>query len=303
MHKDIGMSSAQAVGRVRRIFGGVKTGHAGTLDPLACGVLPIALGEATKTISYVMSAEKRYRFTLAWGAETQTDDTEGNITRWSDKRPSKDEISAILPRFIGDISQVPPDYSAVKIEGKRAYAMARQRDKQSPDIAASEADIASLPELAPRQIMIYELSLLACDSHSASFHVHCGKGAYIRSLARDLGRALDSAAHVTRLERISVGRFSHEQSISLDFLTELADNAAAQTALLDVKTVLDDIPALALTDRQAQSLKYGQPIDWPDDVPNNVSEAGIMVAYLGDIPIAIVQQTGRHITPRRVFNL
>ena len=299
LNKDIGMSSAQAVGKVRRIFGGVKTGHAGTLDPLACGVLPIALGEATKTISYVMSAEKSYRFTLAWGSETQTDDAEGEITRISDKIPDADEINAVLPRFIGEIDQVPPDYSAVKIEGKRAYAMARQRDRQKPDQTISDTDTVSLPALAPRKIMIYEFSLLSSDSNTASFHVHCGKGTYIRSLARDLGRALGSAAHVQRLERMSVGRFSHEKSISLDFLTELADNAAAQTALLDVKTVLDDIPALALTDRQAQCLRYGQPLDWPDDVP----DAEIMVAYLGDTPIAFVSHDGHHITPKRVFNL
>ena len=296
LNKDIGISSAQAVARVRRIFGGVKTGHGGTLDPLACGVLPIALGEATKTISYVMGAEKSYQFSLAWGSETQTDDVEGEITRISDKIPDADEINAVLPRFIGEIEQVPPDYSAVKIEGKRAYAMARQRDRHKPEQPEHQP---AMPALTARKILIHEFSLLSCDGNTASFHVHCGKGAYIRSLARDLGRALGSAAHVTRLERMSVGRFSHQQSISLDFLTELADNAAAQTALLDVKTVLDDIPALALTDSQAQRLRHGQQIDWPHDVP----DAEIMVAYLDDTPIGFVSHDGHQITPKRVFNL
>jgi tRNA pseudouridine55 synthase len=302
LNKEVGISSAQAVARVRRIFGGVKTGHGGTLDPLACGVLPIALGEATKTISYVMGAEKSYHFTLAWGSETQTDDAEGDVTRTSDNIPDIDDINAVLPRFVGEIEQVPPDYSAVKIEGKRAYAMARQRDKDRRDKDRHDKDgpvQPAMPSLAPRKIMIYAFSLLSCDSRTASFHVHCGKGAYIRALARDLGRALGSAAHVTRLERMSVGRFSHQQSISLDFLTELADNAAAQTALLDVKTVLDDIPALALTDSQAQRLRHGQLVDWPHDVP----EADIMVAYLDDTPIAFVSHDGHHITPKRVFNL
>ncbi len=294
LHKEVGMSSAHAVGRLRRIFGGVKAGHAGTLDPLASGVLPIALGEATKTVNYVMTAEKQYRFSVQWGAETQTDDVEGEITRTSDTIPTQADIEAHLPSFTGMISQIPPDYSAVKVAGKRAYALARKRDAQE-NTTAAENQIA----LAPRQIMVYGFSLLSCDAHGASFHVHCGKGAYIRALARDLGRKCNSAAHVTALERLSVGRFSTENAISLDNLQQLADDGAAQEALVDVKTVLDDIPALALTEAQAQKLRFGQIIEWPTALP----ECDVMLACDGDTPVAIVKIDSGKISPQRVFNL
>lgn len=300
LHKDVGLSSAQAVGRVRRIFGGVKTGHAGTLDPLASGILPIALGEATKTINYVMTAEKTYRFSLKWGAETQTDDVEGEITRTSAHIPSKAEIEQNLDAFRGEILQIPPDYSAVKIGGKRAYALARKRDKKSQDARLSEDKAANEQvQLTPRKISVYAFELLSCDDKGASFHVHCGKGAYIRALARDLGRKCGSAAHVTELERLSVGRFSQENAISLDILQQLADDGAALKALVDVKTVLDDIPALALTPDQAQKLRFGQHVDCSD-----ISADGeVMLGCCDEQPVAILRIEQGRMVPQRVFNL
>ena len=227
IHKPTGITSAGVVAVVKRCFKGVKTGHAGTLDPLASGVLPIALGEATKTISYVMTAEKSYRFSVKWGAETQTDDTEGRITLTSDYIPPASAIAEILPQFTGLIDQIPPDYSAVKIQGKRAYALARSRDKAGRDIPKTETPAEVAPLLAAREIRIDSLELLSAEAEEAHFEVHCGKGAYIRSLARDLGRALCSAAHVTALERRSVGKFHIDNAISLDFLQEIGQGARA----------------------------------------------------------------------------
>ena len=292
LNKEIGMSSAFAVGRIRRLFNGVKAGHAGTLDPLASGVLPVALGEATKTVNYVMTTEKTYRFSVLWGAETQTDDREGQITRTSDKIPTQAEIEQNLGAFTGRILQTPPDYSAVKVGGKRAYALARKRDNHKSDETAS-------PVLTPRPVVIHAFRLLSCDQKGAKFHVHCGKGAYIRALARDLGRKCGSAAHVTVLERLSVGQFSTENAISLDNLTQLADSGAAHEALVDVKTVLDDIPALALTEDQAKKLRFGQDIEWSDPLPDST----VMLACFKDTPVAMVSVVSSKVSPQRVFNL
>ena len=308
IHKSAGISSAKVVAIVKRCFDGVKTGHAGTLDPLASGVLPIALGEATKTISYVMTAEKSYRFSVKWGAETQTDDTEGAITRTSAYLPSKAEITAILPKFTGLIDQVPPDYSAVKIDGKRAYALARSRDK-----AKTEKPVMEKPLLGARQIRIDQLQLLSADTQSAEFEVHCGKGAYIRSLARDIGRALNSAAHVTALERRSVGKFHIGDAISLDFLQEMGQSARASDAILSVMTVLDDIPAVALTDAEAKKLQFGQKLSLDGQRCSRLraalNQAGDSehtdraVAVFGGRPVALVELKDSVLSPQRVLNL
>jgi len=308
IHKPAGISSAKVVAIVKRCFDGVKTGHAGTLDPLASGVLPIALGEATKTISYVMTAEKSYRFSVKWGAETQTDDTEGAITRTSAYLPSKAEITAILPKFTGLIDQVPPDYSAVKIDGKRAYALARSRDK-----AKTEKPVLEKPLLGARQIRIDQLQLLSADTQSAEFEVHCGKGAYIRSLARDIGRALNSAAHVTALERRSVGKFHIGDAISLDFLQEMGQSARASDAILSVMTVLDDIPAVALTDAEAKKLQFGQKLSLDGQRCSRLRAAlnqardrehtDRAVAVFDGRPVALVALKDSVLSPQRVLNL
>jgi len=308
IHKPAGISSAKVVAIVKRCFDGVKTGHAGTLDPLASGVLPIALGEATKTISYVMTAEKSYRFSVKWGAETQTDDTEGAITRTSAYLPSKAEITAILPKFTGLIDQVPPDYSAVKIDGKRAYALARSRDK-----AKTEKPVMEKPLLGARQIRIDQLQLLSADTQSAEFEVHCGKGAYIRSLARDIGRALNSAAHVTALERRSVGKFHIGDAISLDFLQEMGQSARASDAILSVMTVLDDIPAVALTDAEAKKLQFGQKLSLDGQRCSRLRAAlnqardrehtDRAVAVFDGRPVALVALKDSVLSPQRVLNL
>lgn len=308
IHKSAGISSAKVVAIVKRCFDGVKTGHAGTLDPLASGVLPIALGEATKTISYVMTAEKSYRFSVKWGAETQTDDTEGAITRTSAYLPSKAEITAILPKFTGLIDQVPPDYSAVKIDGKRAYALARSRDK-----AKTEKPVMEKPLLGARQIRIDQLQLLSADTQSAEFEVHCGKGAYIRSLARDIGRALNSAAHVTALERRSVGKFHIGDAISLDFLQEMGQSARASDAILSVMTVLDDIPAVALTDAEAKKLQFGQKLSLDGQRCSRLRAAlnqardrehtDRAIAVFDGRPVALVALKDSVLSPQRVLNL
>ena len=257
INKPAGISSAEVVSLVKRRFEGVKTGHAGTLDPLASGVLPIALGEATKTISYVMMAEKSYRFSVKWGAETQTDDAEGEITRTSTHIPTAEDIINILPKFTGIIDQIPPDYSAVKVRGKRAHALARLRDK-AYDGKLSTSSAKEVLLLAAREIRIDKLNLISAEAAAAHFEVHCGKGAYIRALARDIGRALGTAAYVTALERRSVGKFPIENAISLDFVKEIGHELPLTSQILSIMTVLDDIPAVALTDKEATQLRFGQ---------------------------------------------
>ena len=313
IHKPTGITSARVVAVVKRCFKGVKTGHAGTLDPLASGVLPIALGEATKTISYVMTAEKSYRFSVKWGAETQTDDTEGSITRTSDYIPPASAIAEILPQFTGLIDQIPPDYSAVKIQGKRAYALARSRDKAGRDIPNTKTPAEVAPLLAARKIRIDSLELLSAEAEEAHFEVHCGKGAYIRSLARDLGRALGSAAHVTALERRSVGKFHIDNAISLDFLKEIGQGARKTDYILSVMTVLDDIPAVALTDEEAKRLRFGQKLSLDLErqalLRQAFAESGDRehpdraIAVFEGRPVALVQLENSILSPMRVLNL
>ena len=309
LDKPLGVSSAKAVAIVRKAFGVKKAGHAGTLDPLASGVLPSALGEATKTVSYVMSAEKSYAFSVFWGHETTTDDAEGSPTKRSDIIPGEAQIRAALPQFIGLIDQVPPAYSAVKIGGKRAYALARAKDKgakdKSPDHGTSDTsstgtsgDIA----LSARPIRIDSFVLTGHEKTQegtvSHFEVACGKGAYIRALARDLGRALGSACYVTALRRLSVGRFSVENAISLDFLAEMRQGAAALSALVPIMAVLDDIPAIVMSNAQAQQLRFGQHVSL--DAPLPPSE--VYLAVSDNIPVALVRQDAGLIKPVRVLN-
>jgi tRNA pseudouridine55 synthase len=244
LDKPLGMSSSRAVGAVRRILDAAKAGHGGTLDPLATGVLPIALGEATKTVAYAMGSRKRYRFTLRWGEARSTDDGEGAVIATSAARPSREEILAALPAFEGTTLQRPPDFSAIKLAGQRAYDLARGGGN---------------PVLAPRPIEIARLEFLGMpDSDHAEFAAEVGKGTYIRALGRDLGLALGCYAHVTALCRVSVGRFTLDAAISLAKLEAVGHSPAASGHLLPIETALDDIPALALSGEEAEALRCGR---------------------------------------------
>jgi tRNA pseudouridine55 synthase len=244
LDKPLGMSSSRAVGIVRRLLDAAKAGHGGTLDPLATGVLPIALGEATKTVAYAMGSRKIYRFTLRWGEARSTDDTEGAVIAASESRPSRDQILAALPAFEGTTLQRPPDFSAIKVEGERAY-----------DLARGGAALT----LTPRPIEVARLSLLGLpDPDHAEFEAEVGKGTYIRALGRDLGLILGCYAHVSALRRLSVGRFTLDAAISLDKLEALGHSPPASGHLLPIETPLDDIPALALSGEEAEALRCGR---------------------------------------------
>jgi tRNA pseudouridine55 synthase len=244
LDKPLGMSSSRAVAIVRRLLDAAKAGHGGTLDPLATGVLPIALGEATKTVAYAMGSRKIYRFTLRWGEARSTDDTEGEVIATSATRPSREQILAALPAFEGTSLQRPPDFSAIKVEGERAYDLARA---------------GTTPDLAPRPIEVARLSLLDLpDADHAEFEAEVGKGTYIRALGRDLGLVLGCYAHVSALRRLSVGRFTLDAAISLDKLESLGHSPAASGHLLPIETALDDIPALALSGEEAEALRCGR---------------------------------------------
>ena len=297
LDKPAGLTSTQVVGRVRRILDAQKAGHAGTLDPLATGILPIALGEATKTVPYVMDGEKRYRFSAVFGQERHTDDLEGCVTATSDHRPTDAEIHGILKDFIGRISQVPPMYSAIKIRGERSYKLARAGEGETPPLR--QVDILS-----------FELVGRPCGDR-AVFDVTCGKGTYIRSLARDLGRALGSAAHVSDLRRTRCGPFDENHAISLDKLGETVLCAPPQDCLLPVTTALDDIPALAMTETQAGNLRHGRTVRARGSgtffVDANQLDAlrdgDVLWAMEREIPVALARLEGEDIRPIRVFNL
>ncbi len=241
--KPVGIGSTTVVSIVKRLFNAQKAGHAGTLDPAASGVLPVALGEATKTIPYVADGAKTYRFAVRWGASTTTDDAEGDVTAVSEVRPSKEDILKIIPEFIGEIEQVPPKYSAVHVNGKRAY-----------DLARENAEI----ELKPRRIRIDALRLTeVSDKDVAVFEVDCGKGTYVRSLARDMAEKLGCLGHVCMLRRTRCGKFYAENAFSLEYLKALGHISKESNEFLPVETVLDDIPALAVTEAEARLLSNG----------------------------------------------
>jgi len=243
--KPAGITSSRVVEKLRRQLA-TKTGHAGTLDPLATGVLPVALGEATKTVRFAASGRKRYRFRVRWGERRDTDDSEGAVLAESAVRPDSTAINAVLARFIGPILQRPPAYSAIKIAGRRAYALARAGRP---------------PELPPRPVEIDALQLLGVpDPDHADFVATVGEGTYIRSLARDLADALDTLGHIVELRRLAVGRFTEAQAISLESVALLGHSIVASEHLLPIETVLDDIPALALTAAEAARLRHGQQV-------------------------------------------
>ncbi|MCR6644953.1 MAG: tRNA pseudouridine(55) synthase TruB [Terricaulis sp.] len=240
------MTSTHAVSAVRRAFNAQKAGHSGTLDPLASGILPIALGEATKTVPWLMEAQKTYLFTIKWGASTETQDREGKISAESDVRPGEAAIREALKGFIGEIAQIPPQYSAVKVEGERAYDLARSGE---------------VVELEPRQVVVYEADLVGTEGDDlAHFRIRSGKGFYIRALVRDLAAKLGAEGHVWRLRRTAVGPFTEENAVTLGALEDLRHKGAASERLKPVETALADIPALAINGEDAFKLKQGRPI-------------------------------------------
>lgn len=286
--KPPGLSSSRAVAVVRRSTG-AKVGHAGTLDPLATGVLPVALGEATKTTLYAMAGKKRYRFRVRWGVARDTEDSEGDIIGESARRPARAEIEAALPRFIGTIAQRPPVYSALHVGGERAYRLARA-DRP--------------PELPPRPVEIAELRLLAMpDRDHAVLEALVGKGAYIRALARDLALALGTLGHIVELRRLAVGRFTESQAISLDLVVAHGHNLAGCGYLLPIETALDDIPALALTATEAIRLCHGQCVTPSEPGSLDRLDEGTIVGALRDrmlIAVARIEKGG--LRPVRIIN-
>jgi len=246
LDKPQGVTSTQAVAIVKRVFDAQKAGHAGTLDPMATGVLAVALGEATKTVPFAMDAEKTYRFTVCWGEGRDSDDAEGAVTATSDSRPAQNEIEQALPAFVGMIDQIPPSYSAIMVSGERAYDLAREGEPV---------------DLAPRRVFVRSASLLGLpDPDHAEFEMHCGKGTYVRAWARDLALALGTVGHVSALRRTRVGGFSADDAIGLETLKGFMHSPAAFEHLRPISTALDGIPALAVTGPDAVRLRSGNPI-------------------------------------------
>lgn len=243
LDKPLSITSAKAVAAVKKKFNLNKIGHGGTLDPLASGILPLGLGEATKAFQYVVAVEKTYHFTAYWGKATSTDDLEGDIIAESADRPTLDHVRAILPKFTGHIMQRPPHFSAIKVNGKRAYKEAREGKK---------------PEIPAREVHVLDLNILSHDESSTTFNVRCGKGTYVRSLARDMGEALGCFGHVSMLRRVSVGKFTEKAAISLDALIEM-EYETALSHLKPVEWALDDIPAVSLDVQEEKRLRHGQP--------------------------------------------
>jgi tRNA pseudouridine55 synthase len=305
LYKPAGVVSTHAVSVVKRAFNAQKAGHAGTLDPLADGILPIALGEATKTVPYVQDALKIYEFDAIWGQQRSTDDAEGDVIQSSDARPNQSDIEAALPLFRGDIRQIPPLYSAIKIDGQRAYDLARY---------GSNPELIEMPE---RNVYVEQLDLVEAAHDKASFRCLCGKGTYIRSLVRDIALKCDTFGHVGKLTREKVGPFQMENSVSLDVF-EVAKQSERpvdlQEHLLPVPYVLDGLPTLMVNDNEAALLKNGQFLTFVSrhdgqrlvdiDLSLDPNHSSIALAVTNDNdPIGLIQVNGVRIKPERLFNL
>lgn len=288
LDKPLGLSSQQAVTKVRNLFGRAKGGHAGTLDPLATGLLPIALGEATKLIPYIMDKDKVYEFSIRWGEQRSTDDAEGDILQTSSKLPTKAEVLSILPQFTGLLHQIPPLYSAIKVEGKRAYDLARKGKKVS---------------LKARPVTIYTLELQEILSpHEARFEVACSKGTYVRSLARDLAHALGTCGYISTLRRTKVGPFREKNAVTLTKLLEFQGKSGIERVVNPVDTVLDDIPVVTLNEKEMERLRHGQRLPFLE-VPVSVSIGDILVCKDSNHKIgALAQWKEGVLHPKRVFN-
>jgi tRNA pseudouridine55 synthase len=290
LDKPVGVTSTHALSIVKRITKADKAGHAGTLDPLASGILPLAFGEATKTVPYVMDGEKAYRFTVTWGVETNTDDSDGEMVNSSANRPTKAQIEAILPRFMGVILQTPPQFSALKIQGERAYDLAREGE---------------VVKLEPRKVEITALALVGQTGDTATFEAECGKGTYVRALARDFGRLLGCFGHITALRRTRVGPFNEMEAVTLDDLRaagEAGPQAPDLLAMLQpVERGLSALPAIAIGNHDAQRLKNGQSVILRGrDAPIVIGQA---YATLHGKLIALVEGEAGELKPRRAFHL
>jgi tRNA pseudouridine55 synthase len=279
LDKGVGMTSTHAVAVVKRGLSAKKAGHAGTLDPLASGILPIALGEATKTVPFIMDGRKSYVFTVAWGAETNTDDAEGEVVARTDTLPSPAEIEALLPRFTGSIQQVPPRFSAIKIQGERAYDLARDGE---------------VVELQPRVVEIDRLALVRHEGNRSVIEADCGKGTYVRAIARDLGRALGCLGHIAALRRTRVGPFSDADAVTVDHV------ATDPAALRPVETALSDIPSIAVSRDMAGRLMRGQSIILRG---REAPVSGKVYATCGGVLVAVGDVERGEFVPHRVFNL
>jgi tRNA pseudouridine55 synthase len=295
LDKPYGITSNEALGKIKRILSPEKVGHAGTLDPRASGLLPVAFGEATKTVPFVMDGRKVYRFEVTWGVETNTDDTEGEVTATSDQRPSPDEITAVLDEFVGTIMQVPPIFSAIKVDGERAYDLAREGEAV---------------ELEARPIEVHRLTLVECpDENRALFEAECGKGTYVRALARDLGRSLGTCGHVTELRRLLVGPFGEEDMVGLDELLEAAegledgagvDDLVAEF-ILPVRDAMDALVEVPVSLDDAARIRKGMAVLLRGrDAPLNT---GVAFASHADVPVAIGSIDKGRFQPTRVFHL
>jgi tRNA pseudouridine55 synthase len=292
LDKAVGMTSTQAVGAIKRLFQCKRAGHAGTLDPLASGCLPIALGEATKTVPFVMDGRKVYRFAVRWGEERDTDDADGRVVATSEQRPAREAIEALLPRYTGTIAQTPPRFSAIKVDGERAYDLARDGE---------------VVDLAARPVEIHRLELVNTpDADHTEFEAECGKGTYVRALARDLGRDLGCLGHIRSLRREAVGPFGETDMISLEQLAAMCHRAAAgeaslADALMPVETALDDIPALAVNRADAARLQRGQAVLLRGrDAP--IFRGTVYVTASGRL-VALAEVDRGEIVPKRVFTL
>ncbi|MGH1397693.1 MAG: tRNA pseudouridine(55) synthase TruB [Alphaproteobacteria bacterium] len=313
--KPLGLTSTQVIGKIRRIMNAQKVGHAGTLDPLASGVLPIALGEATKTIPYIQDAFKTYEFTVTWGEQRSTDDAEGDVVASSDTRPALADIEALLPDFTGEITQTPPQFSAVKIDGQRAYDLARkgeaveikQRDVfvESLEIVRHPRENGDLVPIATRSPLKAGMTDERLDD--TSFVMTCSKGTYVRSIARDMGVKLGCYGYVSALRRTAVGDFYADDAILLDNLMEMDHIAAREAALLPVQVGLDDIPALALNSNEVAVLRNGQALSFISKSDFHRLEVldgeGEALAVFQDQAVAIVEIEGPSVKPVRVFNI
>lgn len=281
LDKPVGVTSTAAVGRLKFLFNAKKAGHAGTLDPLASGVLPVAFGEATKTVPVVQDGVKAYRFRVKWGEERATDDIEGEVVARSEKRPAPADIEAALPKFVGLIQQTPPTYSAIKIDGARAYDLAREGESFA---------------IAARPIFVYRLALVEVEAEGATLEAECGKGAYVRAIARDLGRTLGSYGHVVELRRTRVGPFSAESAVPLDRLPDDAEWMAR--AMLPLQAGLAELPSIPVDRNGAAQLRRGQPLL----LRGALHAEGLAWASCFGAPVAFGVIEQGSFTPRRVFS-
>ncbi|HMK89327.1 MAG TPA: tRNA pseudouridine(55) synthase TruB [Methylocystis sp.] len=282
LDKPVGQTSTQAVSRLKRIYNAKKAGHAGTLDPLASGILPVAFGEATKTVPFVQDGEKSYRFRVRWGVETDSDDSDGQVVRTSEARPERAAIEALLPRFIGDILQTPPQFSAIKVAGERAYDLAREGEQV---------------DLKARPVTVHRLEILAYSAEETDLVMDCGKGAYVRAVARDLGRLLGCFGHVTALRRTRVGPFVEDDSFTFE---EIEAPGGALQALLSVEAGLLGLPCVVVDRNAAARLRRGGSLILRGrDAPLG----GVVYASCGGAPIAFGEVVEGALVPSRVFNL